>query len=564
MRKHRQPAAETTETTSTTTGSVAERSSNLFDERGNEALVETTSAQVTPEESSRLEGLEGGTDLDRLFREELTVEHAVPTDPFRLLASPAPDWNLFIESCTLSGPEERRRALATVRHQGRWDGLVQGLDADRTQDIQSWMEGSSDEDFAEQLAGTANAERGQRALDAVGGLEDPQGRLTDAVKQMLALGVGQAANQDELGREGLLTVNSATAAAEALLAMDEAEYRRALLLLESAGSAGRDAQQHVLLEAMAARRDAVADGGTLEELESFSDSIRSMDRETLVDATSVAKTSRGDEGLQHKFRRGHAAGAVQFVAAEADPIKALAIDRSGGEGRDALDTDAAHEQEQILERHSDREAVARVSDDVIEKTTRWLTATQTTAEEKRAIEDYVNGRDYDAEAFERGLPQLERALGLSFPGAHAIAMARESQLNWSTEPMDGEALATEAGAAMGAAYGLNAPAELQEPNPQFDPENVAVWQPYVQDVLAGASQRVADGEDVLLQVTHGSGRGHTLTLTNVDEQTGRWLVHNTSNGKTAWVDEAAILEGRFNPLGIDPAMVSGTVTRNER
>lgn len=566
MKQHR-PGSDVDASKNPSAPAVAPRSpeQDVFDRQGNDAIAQLAASQDAEHAASHLEGQEGGADLDHLFDEELTAEHTIDPNPFSILAAPQPDWDAFVQSCTLAGADVRRKALATVRWDGRWDEMLASLDTGRTADIQSWMEPTSKEDLQAQLNEAQNGDRARRAMDRITALDDPEGRLTEAVVQTLVLGVAQAANaNDELGSEGLLTVNSATAAAEALLAMEETEYRRVLLLLESAGASSRDAQQHVLLEAVAARRDQVGEGGDLSELEGFSDSIRGMDRETLVDATSVAKTQRGDEGLQHKFRRGHAAAAVQLIEAERDPIKALAIDRSGGEGRDALDTDAANAQEEMLERHSDegREAVARKADDIRALTVRYLTSTQCTPEEKQAIRDYVNGQDYDAAAYASGLPKLERALGLSFPGEHAIAMAREAQLTWSTEGLGMDDMASELTAASGEEHAVDAPAELQVENPAFDQEQLDAWRPYVEGVLAGAAQKVADGEDVILQVTHGSGRTHVLTLTNVDERNGRWLIHNTSNGKTAWIEQSAILEGHFNPLGIDQALVAGTVSRS--
>lgn len=564
MKQYRSsPDQEGPTTTSTSAETSSRATEDVFDQQGNDAIAQLAADQASETEQSHLDGQDGGADLDQLFKEEITAEHQVDTNPFSVLAAPKPDWNMFVESCTLAGPDVRREALAAVRRQGRWEEMLGELAGARTADIQSWSEAASAEDLQAELAEAPNGERAGRALENITGLEDPEGRLTDAVVQTLVRGVAQSANaNDELGAEGLLTVNSATAAAEALLAMEESEYRRVLMLLESAGASSRDAQQHVILEAVAARRDQVAEGGDLTELEGFSDTIREMDRETLVDATSVAKTQHGDEGLQHKFRRGHTAAAVQLVEAERDPLKALEIDRSWGEDRDALDSSAAREQEEMLERHSTegREAVARKADDIRAMTIRYLTSTQCTPEEKAAIDNYVNGRDYNAAAYESGLPKLKRALGLSFPGDQAIEMAREAQLTWSTKGLSMDDMASELSEGTGADYAVEAPAELQG-DASFDQERMDEWRPYVEGVLSGAERKVADGEDVILQVTHESGRTHVLTITNVDEQNGRWLIHNTSNGKTAWVDQSAILEGHFNPLGIDRAMVSGSVSQ---
>ena len=514
-------------------------------------------------------------DRDDFIADTRYAPDQLPKDPESVLAAENPDWGLFLQACSNVPQARRQAALQVVRREERWDEMIQHLGPEHTVDVQAWLAedvgDSTEKSVEDRVAESANSDRARRALAAVRGFQgrDPGGRLTERFAELLALGVGMPANErDPIGKEGILSLRTVNRACEAILAMPLPEYLRLGMLLELSGDSSRLRQSFLLLEATAARKDeASGEKGSIEELEGFSDAIRGMNDTEVVEATTTAQTGRRDKtSLQHKFVAGEGAGAAQLVAAEADPLKALAMNQEAGLGRDALDTATAKEQETMLERNSNGPAVARRASDVRAAVTKVLRMTSLGPIQRANVTAYLHGLPCDEAMFAQSVEPIRRSMGLSFPGEQAMRLARESATLKSQGGLGLNEVAAEtqagAGAATGETFEARTDMELVEAfeaaDKEINRENMEAWAPRVEALLAQISGEVDGGLDVVVELRHDGGGSSLVTITNVDG--GRFLVHDTTGGATRWVDQSAILRGDWSAAGQGKALLTSSVS----
>lgn len=510
----------------------------------------------------------------------------LPRDPESILAARDPDWGLFVQACSNVSESRRQAALQAVRGQRRWDEMLAALGPEHMGHITRWLAADAGDktqmSTEERVAAAANSSRGQATLAAMSGLQsrDPEGRLTDRVVELLALGVALPANEkDALGAEGILSVQSATRAAEALLAMPLQEYFRVAMLLELTGGEARLTESFLLLEATAARKTEAEKGEELLELEGFSDALRGDSKEQLVDETSVVKTQRGDKtALTSKFRNGQGAAAAQVVAAEADPIKALAMNKEGGLGRDALSTQSAAEQAKSIEDHDKREARARNWRDSYDQIVRWYRSSGVSGAAEKALFGYMNGAtDYDDKALAEALKKLARGMGRSYPGDLALEAIHDAHVTPSAAGLTAEEIAQEGNEVQevdkltGEEMEVERDEELvadvetarntveDEKDTGFTEADLAKFSPRVAKILADHAEEVDQGRDLVVELELEGGGRDVVTFTNVDLEKGNWLVHSANTGKTAWIEKAEILKGLWGPVGHDRAILTTVI-----
>ncbi len=495
----------------------------------------------------------------------------LPEDPMSLVAARHPDWSLFVLALSTVPQAERQECIQDIRGQRRWEEMLAALGPQDMVEVTSWLSEDTGDDteqsVEERIEGAANSERAKVALSSVDKLaaNDPEGRLAGRIRELLALGVAlPRSTRSPLGSEGVLSIDSAERAAAALLAMPLAEYLRVAMLLELSGDESRLQQSFVLLEAVAAR----AESGEFSELEGFSDDIRDMDDATLHDQTSVIQTSSRDRtALEHKFRRNSGVGAVQTTGAEADPILALRMNQGDELDKDANESEAALEQEQAIERHTPKDAVARKTDAVKDYTLSVLRTCGVRGPEAEAVRAYLDGDDFDVAAFDSAAYKLERGMGLSFPGRDALRQVREAAGAGRRGGLNADELATEANAGLGVAgqeveaqVNEELIADLDEEGREMSAENMADWRPQVEGLLARARPDVFRGQDVVFEIRWEHGGTDYMTFTNVDPRGSRFLVHNTSNGSSAWIDKSALLDGDFSKVGRGRGVITGLVS----
>lgn len=495
----------------------------------------------------------------------------LPEDPMSLVAARHPDWSLFVLSLSTVPQAERQECIKDIRGQQRWEEMLAALGPQDMAEVTSWLAedvgDDTEQSVEERIEGAANSERAKVALSSIDKLaaNDPEGRLVGRIRELLALGVAlPRSTRSPLGSEGVLSIASAERAAMALLAMPLAEYLRVALLLELSGDESRLQQSFVLLEAVAAR----AESGEFSELESFSDDIRGMDDATLHDQTSVIQTDTRDRSaLEHKFKRNSGVGAVQTVAAEADPILALRMNQESGLDKDATESQTANEQEAAIERHTPKDAVARQTDEVKAYTLSVLRSCGVRGPEAEAVQAYFEGEDYDADAFDAAVTRLERGMGRSFPGKDALRQVREAAGAGRRGGLNAEELAAESNAGLGA-DGQEVEAQVDEElvadfgeeEREMSSENMDEWRPRMEAMLNRARPDVFRGQDVVFEIRWEHGGTDYMTFTNVDPRGSRFLVHNTSNGKSAWIDKSALLDGDFSRVGRGRGVITGLVS----
>jgi hypothetical protein len=153
-------------------------------------------------------------------------------------------------------------------------------------------------------------------------------RLTDGLVSLLVWGVAERRTADDLGSEGILGIEQAVDAAQALVAMSGPAYIDTVLQLDLVGGYGWSAQRvqsALILKAVGARKSQYAtkkEGQARKDVGGFADDIHDMDTEALVKATSTRDIG-GGEGLQQKFTMSCGPTSIQITRGESDPIYAL-------------------------------------------------------------------------------------------------------------------------------------------------------------------------------------------------------------------------------------------------
>lgn len=351
--------------------------------------------------------------------------------------------------------------------------------------------------------------------------------------------------------------------------MPQVEYLRLSMLLELSGDASRLTQSFLLLAATAARADRFeepkgkkakkGEAGDLRELENFSDDIRQMDEREVVQETSVTQARSGAGlGMIQKFMDSCGPTAMQVVRAEADPVEALRMRQRGELDQDALDTDAAREQEAALERHYNQVAVPRGSDDIIIDVTDALDEAKLSAEQRLAVTHYLSGQAFEAAHFQAALPILEKHINYAYPGADGLRMVREGLAGTGgLAGLTPDALVAEGNGALGVSQRTGKPLEdlfdlelwklFTEAGQQVNAVNMTAWASRVTALLDQAETKINRGEDPTFIVYWHGGGGHFMTFTNVRTREGarEFLVHDPWTGVTEWVTQADALAGEW-------------------
>lgn len=492
------------------------------------------------------------------------------------------DYDVFMRVIGHFPREDRRLALEEIRVQGKWDALLASLTDEHVTLVQSWLAtdagDGTNQTLDERIAAAHNSARGVRAKAAVDSARrlDFNARITDRLRELLVLGVALPKLEGQtLAEEGVLSVLQVERACHALTWMPQREYLRLSLLLEMSGDASRLQQSFLLLEATAARADdfgmaqqVFGSSGDLAELEGFADQTRGMDRATLIEQTSVTQSGGGGTGMIQKFTDSCGPTSAQVVRAEADPVEALKLRQTGQLGQDALDTDAAREQESSLERHNAQTAVPRGRTTVMNTVNAALAGSGCSATEQKAIVDYMSGAPFDAAKFATAMPKLQSSMGASFPGADALRMVRESAggtgVNAGLTPGQ---LTGEMNGPLGVddptgrniqdlfdltLWNLFAPAPPAGAGRQINAVNMTAWNARVTALLDQAATKVERGEDVIFIVYWNGGGGHFMTFTNVRTVGGvrEFLVHDPWTGTTSWFTQPNILAGNWSSPGL--------------
>jgi len=238
---------------------------------------------------------------------------------------------------------------ATIAHDLAAKARQAGLTAAEAAHLESILRDGgfldTDAPIVKMLLQTENAARALRTfidLDPIR-RENPD-RITPMILQSLTLGVGRARTEASEGREGILSNDTALAAARGLVAMRPEDYTQIDLALGYAANdngfakalnANAQTERALILKAVAAREEALSKYSPSEyfgdqpssacrEIIRFSVHIRGLNATLLIERTSgIDLDGDGvDEAVQQKWQNASAPAVLQMLRAEADPVYA--------------------------------------------------------------------------------------------------------------------------------------------------------------------------------------------------------------------------------------------------
>lgn len=500
-------------------------------------------------------------------------------------------------------PQEQAALAAEQReHLGaRLEALGDLLPPERSASILARIDGLEGDRLVaevrliEHALNSANPIRALRTLgelqDMVAGDERAADRLSPEIIEMLVNGVADARSDSDRGQEGVLGSVHARRSAQALVAMSDDRYDQMTGLLRQAGRDGEGelveganagAEQALLLKALGARTERVqtnwmqnlwsAVGGTVDadhamsDLDSFAGAIRGTERDELMRTTSPIdihdeNTSTVDpnnllrgsdalsdnDGLFQRFNDSCGPTTAQIVAAEADPIRALALHTEGINSDSPFDQ-AALEQERVLEQVGGGGARSRLGTQArtdVRSAMLALTADPASgfsAADMLAVTEYLAG-DLTDEAditAAQALLDTVRAANDGHPTETAVAAMLRDNDHTSDGMVLTPALDDIAAGPVGGAY---------------------THAGFAASELDSIEQTLLDGRDVPFRIGYTTGGGHFMTMVDVrrnDDGTRRFLISDPWTGATRWVEESAVLDGSFTTTTFDLGAASVT------
>lgn len=160
-------------------------------------------------------------------------------------------------------------------------------------------------------------------------------RITNELIETMVMSVASPMNESsDKGSAGILGIQSAVDAADALMMVSQTDYDKIITMLTNSGDTiGDVAKKATLIKALAARKvDLLAAGPqtekAMQELEDFSAEIRGMDKDDMVAKTHAADHGDG-LGLKQRFTMSCGPTSIMIVKGEFDPIYALKMSKEG-------------------------------------------------------------------------------------------------------------------------------------------------------------------------------------------------------------------------------------------
>lgn len=362
------------------------------------------------------------------------------------------------------------------------------------------------------------------------------------------------------GGEGVLSPVHARRAAQSITGMPGAEHRRLQAVLQSAKS---DTERHLILKAVAARKEALCggsqarSGAAMQQIERFGKQIRGLDRATLIRRTSMLdldqrkNTSRFDpaslgrlgkpldrfdrdatnDGHFQRFTASCGAASVQVLRGEADPAYAYAA-RTAGFSNPAGDTAIAKEQRRWLAAAGGQPELKAAQHAYVRLRLRLNGLTsekKITAGQRRDLDAVLRGSGRVTAAARRALSVLRKDQR-GFPSASTLLSIRRYHADGpghGTYPSDHRrVLQRHAGPVTGARYRLVGPLKKRG----------------VARHLGKMAKALQDGHDLTIQF---NDPDHWLSVTDVRGRKGRrqLRVHDTNTGRTRWVTAGHLVDG---------------------
>jgi len=393
-------------------------------------------------------------------------------------------------------------------------------------------------------------------------------RITTQLIETMVMSVASPMNEnDDKGSGGILGIQSAVDAADAIMMVSQTDYDKIMGILANSGdSIGEVAKQATLIKALAARKVDLLKAGpqtekALQELEDFSAEIKDMDKDEMVAKTHAS--DRGDgKGLQQRYTMSCGPTSIMIVKAEFDPIYALKLSKEGKHGL-AYDGDIAKEQQGMLEgTNGANTALPREVADDWKKTVKAVNTFMgtATATQKANIVQYFN-RELAGLAFNATKSAAGKALTKTIATGVGVDIDTRDP-EWKTY----YAVLGGAPGWTNATFATNAKTEMGA-DTKRDFSETAIK--YKKKMISGKTElrgqiskhfkplneALFRGKSVPLGVMWASGGGHFMVFTDMrTEPKGKgtahyYLVSDPWQGTSGWMSRKDLIEGNFDKIG---------------
>jgi hypothetical protein len=438
--------------------------------------------------------------------------------------------------------------------------LAENLPADKANLLAGLVPGEEkkpgDKPLEEQIKTTANPERAQTALTELRARQAAETRapkrLTDGIIELMVWGVGRAMHKDatDKGKEGILGIEHASNAADALIKMPVEAYLQIIATLVMTGgdaAADQKVESLLILKAVGARKDEFQKGDAKAQgdVDAFATKIRGRDAEKLKDDTTTRDHTSG--GLQQKFTMTCGPTSIQVTHGEADPIFAMQVTESAKQNLDYKST-VGTEQKDYL----GATAIPRLVMDDWSKFNTWLGGLPAADQAKGlALSNWIAGKTFNATTKAQG---VTLAIAAGYPQDRLDEFKKYypfPEPGWQNSDFATKANAVLGGPTGGARFDERPiPPQYQNIAGKMTP--ISTMKQADVDKLYAALFR---GKDVPMGIMWSGGGGHFMVFTDCRETvTGttkvrEYLLHDPWAGTSAWITEANVLAGNLNPYG---------------
>ena len=456
----------------------------------------------------------------------------------------------------------RRDALLALQASGDLADFMTGLSPEATATLQALI--PEEEDSAKDVADTAKTSANpERAAVALAELTQKQStdtntpkRLTAGIVSLLTWGVGAAMNATDLGQEGIIGIDAAGNAADALIAMPLDLYAPILAGLVMTGggdpASDRRVESILVLKAIGARKKefTAGDSSAADDVSGFGDAIRGQDAEATKKATSTRDHGDGD-GLIQKFTMSCGPTSIQTVHGEADPLFAAAVSATAKHDK-AYDNDVADQQHDYLGKDVVPREVEEDWDAFGKAVVAHTTADPSADDALAALTDWISGI--------AGVDAGDLADGEKWAVSAGYSTTRLAEFQKYF------ALFNNAPGWANSDFEAKANAEIGSPTGgKFDERPIPPGYPDPATMTPVSTMTTADcdalydalfrGKDVPMGIMWTNGGGHFMVFTDtrkkgaVGSETREFMISNPWDGKSAWITEANVIAGNVSPFG---------------
>ena len=391
-------------------------------------------------------------------------------------------------------------------------------------------------------------------------------RITAQLIETMVMSVASPMNEnDEKGSGGILGIQSAVDAADAIMMLGQTDYDKIIAILANSGdNFGEVAKQATLIKALAARKVDLLVAGpqtekALKELAEFSAEIKDMDKDEMV--TKTHASDRGDgKGLQQRYTMSCGPTSIMIVIAEFDPIYALKLSKEGKHGL-AYDGDIAKTQQGLLEAtNGANTAVPREVADDWKKTVNAVNTfmATATANQQANLAQYFS-RKLAGIAFSSSKAAAGKALAKTIVTGIDID-TREAEWKKYYASLDNppgwgnSTFASNAKAQLGA----DTKRDFSETAVKYKSKMISgktELRGKISKHLKPLNEALFRGKSVPLGVMWAGGGGHFMVFTDMrTEQKGakkvhHYLVSDPWEGTSGWMSREDLIKGNFSKIG---------------